>query len=125
MRPLLWTAAWIAVGFWSLLAWGGWAFFGLFASILRGVLGDDVPGFPVEPTSPTRAIDALHGIGGFVLFTVWAAVTLFILGGAWLVSALAPRRPGAAIDDRYRPPGVRPAAIRAPGAPSADRRPDS
>ncbi|KPL53029.1 hypothetical protein ABB55_13035 [Prosthecomicrobium hirschii] len=88
MRPLAWTAAWIGVAFWSFLVFGAWAMTRIVFGVARWSFGDEVPGFPVEPTSPTWLIDLLQGFGGVALFTVWAVVSAGILGTTWLVTSL-------------------------------------
>lgn len=94
MRTLIWTAAWLGTAFWSLVAWGAWAFFGLVASVVRTTGGGDVPGFPVEPLSVAWLVDWLYGLGGAVFLVVWLVLSASILGIAAIVTGLFfPKRP--------------------------------
>lgn len=121
MRTILWVAAWCAVGFWSLLAWGTYGFFGLFMRLVGGAGEVRVDGFPVEPGALAGLAGLLHGLGGFVLFLVWAAVAVFILGATWLLAALFTRRPKALPPAGPYDPGLQPGPGRAGAGSLFDR----
>lgn len=115
MRSLIWLAGWFAVAFWSLVSWGAWAFFGLFATVLKTGSGDAVPGFPLDPLSFGGLVDALHGLGGFVFVLVWGSVSAAILAATWVMASFF-RRPAP----RYGPVG---GGWQSPKPPSSLRRP--
>ncbi len=87
MRSLVWFFAWMAVAVWTLVSWGAWAFFDIFARFVRGP-DYSVPGFPEETDVFARLIDLIHGLGGMVFFSAWAAATAFILGITWVATRL-------------------------------------
>ncbi len=96
MRNVVWFFGWIGVAVWSLFSWAAWAFFDLFARMVRDSGTDVVSGFPDEPAAIVSLIDFLHGLGGFVFFVVWALVAAALLGVTWLIGRIFPGKPALA-----------------------------
>jgi hypothetical protein len=108
MRRIIWGIAWLAVAVWSLVAWGSYGLVDLFGDVaVRNA--DVVTGHPETVEFLSWSLAFLRSLGLFAVVTVWAIVSLIILGVATVLARiLGARVPRAAQPDWQRTVVTRP-----------------
>ena len=87
MRRIIWGIAWLAVAVWSLAAWGSYGLVDLFGDVaVRNA--DVVTGHPETVEFLSWSLAFLRSLGLFAVVTVWAIVSLIILGVATVLARI-------------------------------------
>jgi hypothetical protein len=98
MKTLVWIVAWLAVGIWSVIAWG--------AHVLIGFAGNTASSnadlIPVDPeTVELVSWLAMLGtsLGEWIVIAIWAVVSLVLLGLGYVGARLVSKRSQRIIDE--------------------------
>jgi hypothetical protein len=98
MKALVWIVTWLAAGIWSVIAWG--------AHVLIGIAGNTASSnadlIPVDPET-VELVSWLAtlgtSLGEWVVITIWAIVSLALLGFGYVGARLVAKRSQRVIND--------------------------